>query len=107
MEFLGGLIVGVIGTFIVIDIVARAVEKLSDKELDEKVEKGLAKLRETIIPSRIEHVNGMLYLYNKETNDFIAQGKSFEELNENAKKRFPEKLFNVAQAEINLVKGKA
>lgn len=107
MEFLVGLIVGVVGTFIVIDIVAKAARKLSDKTLDAAVEKGLTKLRETIIPSRIEHVNGMLYLYNKETNDFIAQGMTFEELNENAKKRFPEKLFNVAQAEINLVKGKA
>jgi hypothetical protein len=105
MEFLVGLIVGVIGTFIVIDIVAKAAQKLGDKDLDDKIEKGLTKLRETIIPSRIEHVNGMLYLYNKETNDFIAQGKDFEELNENAKKRFPEKLFNVSQAEINLIKG--
>lgn len=107
MEFLVGLAVGVIGTFILIDIVAKIARQLSDKTLDENVEKGLTKLRETIIPSRIEHVNGMLYLYNKETNDFIAQGKDFDELNENAKRRFPEKLFNVSQAQIDTAKGTA
>lgn len=107
MELLLGIVIGVVGTFIIIDIVAKYIERIEDKRLDEKLEKGLEKLRETIIPSRIESANGILYLYNKETNDFIAQGTTFEELNDNAKRRYPEKLFNVAQAEIDLVtKGK-
>jgi len=33
-----------------------------------------------------EQINGTLYLYNRETNDFICQGKTIEELANFAKK---------------------
>jgi len=73
--------------------------------IDRKVAEGMKKLKETIIPSKIEQVNGLLFLYNADTNEFIAQGKDFEDLNNNAKVRFPDKLFNVPQDEINKYSG--
>lgn len=72
-----------------------------DAMIDMKVKEGMKKLKETIIPSRIEEHGGYLYLYNSETEDFIAQGKDMEELNANAKIRFPDKLFHVPQEVIN------
>lgn len=73
----------------------------NDAVIEMKVQEGMKKLKETIIPSRIEEHNGVLYLYNAETEDFIAQGKDMEELNANAKLRFPDKLFNVPQEVLN------
>lgn len=103
MELLLGIAIGVIGTVIVLNILARFVDEIRNKQLDIKLEEGLKKLREVVIPSRIEVVNGMLFLYNKENDEFIAQGKNFIELNDNAKARYPEKLFNVPQDEIDAV----
>jgi hypothetical protein len=103
MEFLIGIGIGVILTLIVLNILAKLVDEVRNKQLDQKLEEGLKKLRETVIPSRIEVVNGMLFLYNKENGEFIAQGKNFIELNDNAKARYPEKLFNVPQDEIDAV----
>lgn len=77
----------------------------NDAFIEEKVAEGMKKLKETIIPSKIERVDELLFLYNADTNEFIAQGKDFEELNKNAKVRFPDKLFNVPQDEINKYNG--
>lgn len=71
------------------------------KKLDEELGKKIESIRERIIPSRIEEENGMLYLYNKETNEFLGQGKNFVDLEKNVREKFPNKLFNVPQEELN------
>lgn len=90
---------------IIYRIMISIISARNEMIIDQKVAEGMKKLKETIIPSVIEESNGILYLYNAETNEFIAQGKNFEDLNHNAKARFPDKLFNVPQDEINKYTG--
>lgn len=71
--------------------------KRLDKELGEKIDK----IRERIIPARIEEVNGSLFLYNSETNEFLGQGKNFTELENAVRVKYPNKLFNVPQKELD------
>lgn len=71
------------------------------EEFEEAFEEAHEKLKKVIIPSRIEKVGSILLLYNRETNEFIAQGESMNELQLNAKTRFPDKLFNVPQVELD------
>ncbi|MFZ9404032.1 MAG: hypothetical protein ACO25Q_06905 [Sediminibacterium sp.] len=104
MEFLAGLIIGFLLALVVIKSLAVAYKQISDEKLDEKIKEGLEKLKETIIPSRIEISNGMLYLYNSETNEFLGQGKTMQELNDAVKKRFPNKLFNVPDEQLKKAK---
>ena len=47
----------------------------------------------TGIELEVEVVNGFFYAYARETNQFIAQGPTLEELLETAHKRFPGKTF--------------
>jgi hypothetical protein len=47
----------------------------------------------TVVRIRIEQVNGMLYIYNMETNEFMAQGKTRQQLEQNLKDRFPDTKF--------------
>lgn len=42
---------------------------------------------------KIEKIEGQLYLYDKETNDFLAQGTTLEDALEKVQKRFPGKRF--------------
>ncbi len=95
----------IISLMLVLKVLAKIAEIKQEELIDRKVAEGMQKLKETIIPSKIEVVNNSLFLYNAETNEFIAQGKDFEDLNKNAKVRFPDKLFNVPQDEINKYSG--
>ena len=75
--------------------------RMEIKELDNLLKQKIESIKEKIIPSRIEEENGILYLYNKETNEFLGQGKTFTDLEKNVREKFPNKLFNVPQEELN------
>lgn len=104
MELIGGIIIGVILALAALNIIARIYLDIKEKQLDDAIKDGLAKLKETIIPSKIENVNGRLFLYNCETNEFLAQGNNLQELNDAARSRFPNKLFNVPAEQLKGLK---
>ena len=100
MEFLGGIIIGLL-VGVAIPVLWFWITLVKNIKIEQATSAGLAKFRETVIPSIIEQVGDYLFLYNKETGEYIAQGKTFSELEINAKNRYPEKLFNVKQSEID------
>ena len=57
-----------------------------------------------IIDAYITFENDLMLLHRKDNNQFIAQGESWEDLNKNAIKRFPDIQFNVVTDEINKAK---
>jgi hypothetical protein len=46
-----------------------------------------------IIKIRIEHSKGIFYIYNMETNEFMAQGDTRIIVERNLRERFPDTLF--------------
>jgi len=60
------------------------------KKLDSAVNEQIS---ENTIKVFIEHVKGVYYIYNKETNDFMGQGLSREEVEKVLAERFPNKRF--------------
>jgi hypothetical protein len=62
------------------------VADINDKEAEAEVGQDSTELA-------IERVNGTLYAYTKDTNQFIAQGPDLKSLLESAHKRFPHKEF--------------
>lgn len=57
-----------------------------------------AKAEEVEQPDDLTHIviekhNDVFYVYDKENNTFMAQGSSKEELEDNLKKRYPDKRF--------------
>lgn len=97
IEFFLGIFVGVT----LLSVYNAIRTRMEIKELDDLLKKKIESIKEKIIPSRIEEENGMLYLYNKETNEFLGQGKTFSELEKAVREKFPNKLFNVPQEELN------
>jgi hypothetical protein len=51
------------------------------------------KIKETIIDVNIEKHGDIFYVFEKETDNFVAQGKTITELKEVMQKRFPKKTF--------------
>ena len=45
--------------------------------------------------------NNMFYVYDKETNEFMAQGSSKEEVENNLQKRYPGKRFGCAESNLS------
>lgn len=61
--------------------------------LREDLEEISKKIKETIVNVNIEKYGDMFYVFEKETNNFIAQGQSMSEIKEIMQKRFPTKTF--------------
>jgi hypothetical protein len=101
MEFIIGILAGVLICFIVLILIAQALARARIKYIEHNVNEGIKAFKEHVIDSRIEAVADQLHLYNKKTEEFLAQGKDLQELNDNASKRFPDKLFNVPNSELN------
>ena len=101
MEFLIGLFCGAVIVGMLILAALNIIAKSRLKQVEETLEKTLKNLKDRIINSRIEEVNGYLFLYNRDTNEFLGQGKDLKELNDVVMKRYPDKLFNVPQEELS------
>lgn len=60
----------------------------------------LEEFEERVIKARIEFDHDRLMCYNRETDEFLAQAKNWNELNDRLKERFPDKMFDVPQDQI-------
>lgn len=102
MEILIAVVISLFAGYYIRKLVDSYEKYKALKELDEVVNEKLTMLREKIIPSRLEEENGILFLYNRNTNEFLGQGSSFEELEKNMREKYPDKLFNVPQEELDI-----
>ena len=53
-----------------------------------------------IIDCHLVFTDKEMLMYKNENNEFVAQGTTWEELNANTVKRFPDLMFNVPTSEI-------
>jgi hypothetical protein len=67
----------------------RTIDKLFT-HIEENVKE---EVNTSIIPIVIEQHNGVFYVYNKDTKEFMGQGNTRRELDNNLSKRFPDKKF--------------
>jgi hypothetical protein len=72
------------------EVMIRVLQKIAEinKHIPNDVELG-----EDAVVVRAEHVNGMVYAYADDTNQFLGQGADEAAALEEAKKRFPGKSF--------------
>lgn len=96
LEFFVGILIGVLAHRTYINIRVQFLEK----QLEQRIENLLEDLRNSIIDSKIEYANGIYYMYDRETNEFLAQGSTFEELEKAARQKCPNKRFNVPHDEL-------
>jgi hypothetical protein len=92
LELIIGILLGYILAEYVRDVRTR-IELRKTKQLYDK-------FKARIVPSKIEKENGMLYIYNRETNEFLGQATTLVELEKTLLEKFPDKLFNVPSKEL-------
>lgn len=99
LEFLIGFVAGI---FVYRSLIAIATYALQ-KRLENKVSELMEEFKKSMIDSKIEVADGVYYMYNRDTNEFLAQGKTFEELEKAARAKYPDKMFNVPHKELMAV----
>lgn len=83
-----GFLVGILAMAVVVRIATWHAER----KLGQLVEELHKSIEASRIYLKIErHTDGSIIAYDKNTNEFIAQGKTFEDLAEAFKSRFPDK----------------
>lgn len=91
MELIIGIFLGIIFHSSYIKI----KHELELKKIERAVMKKMAEFKEKVINSRIDEMNGVLYLFNEDNGEFLCQANTFNELEKLASEKFPGKLFNI------------
>lgn len=81
----------------------RHAERVMNGLMEKFVEETEKEEHENFIRVIIEKHNDMFYVYNKDTNQFMGQGKSKKELEELLHKQFPGKRFGASEENLNEV----
>jgi hypothetical protein len=103
MEFIVLVLVAV--AFLIIGINAgwnareHFAKKVIEKHLRE-LEQSMESKEDAPVPIKIEEHDGVFFVYNKEDNSFMAQGKDKSELENVLNARFPGKRFAATQEEL-------
>jgi chlorite dismutase len=69
--------------------------------VEEEVEK---EVDDSVIPIFIEKDNDTFFVYKKDTNEFMGQGKTQRELEQNLASRFPDKKFAADKDNLRILK---
>lgn len=97
-----------IGIFIVAFILGgRYGWGLRERVAERVVEKALEQVKvvkDNMIPIVVEKHKDCLFIYNKESNEFMAQGSTMEELNTALESRFPGKKFSCSEEHLEMIK---
>ena len=97
--FIFGLIVGTVLAWLTVYVMLKTViTKVNDemgKILDQAVEAAEEASSKIEILARVELHGDTFYAYNKETNEFMAQGRTLKEIKEHMFKRYDKDKYNV------------
>ena len=94
-----GVLLGVGISFLMIYLYVRGLINRIITDLDKHIEKAM----DTLMPIRVERVNGIIYCYSKEDNQFICQGTTAQEIRDTIRSRFPGKTAYIDEGEEELV----
>lgn len=96
-----GLVSGIISAcltlFVINQMVNGFLENLRDR-LDGLIED------DEIVDCYITFTDKIMYMYTREDNQFIAQGSTWEELNDNSRSQYKDVRFNVTTEDIDKAK---
>lgn len=93
--FLFGAAVGAFGICILaLKMITSAVNREEKRVV--KIDNG--------IPSKVEEVNGVFYIYNADNNEFLAQGNTAQEILAHLNFRMPNAHIRVVEGESDVVK---
>ena len=95
-----GILIGMILAVLLIYLYIRGLIREVMEELDRHIEAAAS----TLMPVIVERMNGVIFCYSKEDNQFICQGATLAEIREAFKQRFPDRTAYLDGGDEELVK---
>jgi hypothetical protein len=81
MDFLLGTVFGIFITYIILRLVFRLIVSRVEAMIEDTFTSIQGEVpNNNLVKARVEDINGVFYLYNNDTNVFIAQGTSIQEI---------------------------
>jgi hypothetical protein len=103
MEPIELIIVACVVYFVYRLLILNAKRKL----LSYRIQTAMQQIKENTIECSIEEHSGAFYLWEKETDRFLTQGNTVEELFSNAKKYFPDTVLIIEEDRLTELLGKS
>ena len=97
IEFLLGAAAGVIIGYVVLRILVHIALSRAERELG-LLARAVEIYEAATIPARVEHVNGVFYVYDTRDDSFLAQGQTVDELRSRIETR-------VKHAQVRITEG--
>lgn len=98
-----GFILGVSITIIGVRILAKYAIKRFEQELDSILADAEKSNKPLIIRARVEEINGVFYFYNKDSGEFLVQGKNLQELLDHSESRWPGATVQVVDGDKDVI----
>lgn len=96
-NFLSGIMVGICALWVVQYILARIYLHMTDRQIAE-LEKVIAEQKKNQqVNARVEKIGDDFYIYNIKTGEFIAQGRTLDEINTVIRQRWPDRMILVTE----------
>ena len=102
IEFLTGMIAGVVIAVVVAVWVVRSLVTRAEADI-ESILAEVKKTAEHIIPARIEQHDGVFYVYNTRDGSFIAQGASISEIKSRIEERMKDATVMVTEGDTDVL----
>ena len=102
IEFIVGVVAGVVLTVLVATWLMRTIVARTEADIDAIVAE-IKKVSENIIPARVEQHDGVFYVYNTRDNSFIAQGESITEIKARIEERMKDATVMVTEGDPNVL----
>ena len=97
IEFLTGMAAGVIIGYVILRILLHIALSRAERELG-LLARAVEIYQVSTIPARVEHVNGVFYVYDTRDGSFLAQGQTVDELRSRIETR-------VKHAQVRITEG--
>lgn len=104
MDIIDLFIFAVFNSILTIAILIYFVRGAGERIIEAMQQGESGEVEHELVDAYIDFVDGKMYMYAKENNEFIAQGASWEELNKNTIARYPDTSFNVPTKDIEKAK---
>jgi nucleotide-binding universal stress UspA family protein len=101
LEVLFYVVLGWIFARILLDVLLYLL-RAKNAQLKEELVQAAKELKDKIILVNIEKHGDTLYLFEKDTDRFIAQGKTTEEIMKHCKERFPKQSVIASESDAQL-----
>jgi len=96
-----GIFIGVTAFYLTMKLAVNLLARRIEQQL-ETLDQAL-KEHVDLIPCRVEQHNGVFFVYNNETNEFMAQGNDLAELRERIKARWKDRRVSVVAGDENVL----